>query len=94
MIYNMSLQVIPLDVTDSYKRIDEVIQIIQGSGLTYEVCPFSTSIEGEFQELVEILEQAKECCFRNGVEELILNVQFHMRSGKDTRMKEKTQKYA
>lgn len=64
---NLSLQVLPR-VPDEriYPVVDEVIKLIQASGLKYEVGPMETTIEGELDELLEIVKKAQEVCIREG----------------------------
>lgn len=89
----MSLQVLPLQTTKAYDRIDEVIRYIQSTGLTYEVGPFNTSLEGEFSQLLAVIEKAKILCLKNDVPKLIINVQFHFKNDQDCRLQDKTAKW-
>jgi uncharacterized protein YqgV (UPF0045/DUF77 family) len=55
--------------------VDSAIALIQSSGLTYEVGPFGTSVEGpksEIQKLIDDLLAVTAC------EEFLLNVQYHI----------------
>lgn len=64
---NLSLQVLPRVPDDRiYPVVDEVIKLIQSTGLKYEVGPMETTIEGELDELLEIVKQAQEVCIREG----------------------------
>lgn len=69
---NLSLQVIPV-VPDElvYPVVDKVIAMIADSGLTYEVGPMETTIEGELDELLEIVKKAQYICVREGAERVI-----------------------
>lgn len=62
---NLSLQVIP-NVADElvYPVVDKVIAMIEESGLTYEVGPMETTIEGELDELMEIVKSSVCLCKR------------------------------
>jgi len=69
---NLSLQVIP-NVADElvYPVVDKVIAMIAESGLTYEVGPMETTIEGELDELLEIVKKAQHICVREGATRVI-----------------------
>ena len=69
---NLSLQVIP-NVADElvYPVVDKVIAMIDQSGLTYEVGPMETTIEGELDELMEIVKKAQDICVKEGATRVI-----------------------
>jgi len=64
---NLSLQVLPR-VPDEriYPVVDEVIKMISETGLYYVVGPMETTIEGELDELLEIVRRAQEICINEG----------------------------
>jgi uncharacterized protein (TIGR00106 family) len=66
-IANVSLQVIP-KVPDEkvYDVVDRVIEYIQASGVKYEVGPMETTMEGEFDQLMEIVKKAQHICIEHG----------------------------
>lgn len=90
---NLSLQVIPINTTDAYSAIDEAIYVIQRSGLKYEVQPFATLLEGPLPKLLEVVQEAKEAALAAGAEELVLNIQIHLKKEKDVALEEKTSKF-
>lgn len=69
---NLSLQVIP-NVADElvYPVVDKVIAMIEKSGLTYEVGPMETTIEGELGELLEIVKKSQDVCVKEGATRVI-----------------------
>ncbi len=69
---NLSLQVIP-NVADElvYPVVDKVIAMIEKSGLTYEVGPMETTIEGELDELLEIVKKSQDVCVKEGATRVI-----------------------
>lgn len=69
---NLSLQVIP-NVADElvYPVVDKVIAMIDQSGLTYEVGPMETTMEGELDELMEIVKKAQNICVKEGATRVI-----------------------
>ena len=75
MNISAQIQFIPLNATEPMRQVDAAIEIIQGSGLTYEVGPFGTSVEGPkatVQKLIDDLLSVTNC------EEYLLNVQYHI----------------
>lgn len=90
---NLSLQVIPVNAADAYPIIDKAIEIIQNSGLKYEVQPFATIIEGSLDEVLAVALAAKEAALRAGAQELVLNIQIHLKKDQDVSFEDKTLKF-
>lgn len=86
---NLSLQVVPINTTDSYPIIDRAIEVIQASGVRHIVGPFSTSMEGSLSEIIEVVERAKNACLAAGAGELVLNIQVHLKAEGGVSMEEK-----
>ena len=57
---SVAIQVLPAVTSDDevIRIVDEVIDYIKSTGLTYYVGPFETTIEGDYDELMDIV---KEC---------------------------------
>ena len=64
---NVSLQVLPR-VPDEriYEVVDKVIDYIKSTGVDYEVGPMETTMEGEIDELLDIVKKAQEICTEEG----------------------------
>ncbi|WP_170110765.1 thiamine-binding protein [Flavilitoribacter nigricans] len=90
---NLSLQIVPINTQDAYPVIDEAIYAIQRSGVKHEVQPFATLMEGELSELWQAVLDAKAAALEAGAEELILNIQVHLKKDKDVALTEKTEKF-
>lgn len=68
----MSLQVLPAVIEeDIYPIVDKVIEMIDATGLDYVVGPFETSIEGELDELLEIVKMAQTVVTEMGTDRLV-----------------------
>ena len=93
-IINASIQIIPI-VEDKhpYEWVDEAIAVIQKSGISYEVGPFATVIEGTYQQVMEVIHNVNEYLYQKGCEEWISNLQIQIRSKKDITAEEKTAKF-
>lgn len=90
---NLSLQVVPINEQNAYPIIDKAIEVVQNSGVRYKVQPFSTIMEGELSRLIEIVLEAKDAALDAGAEELILNVQIHLKKAESVSFEEKTEKF-
>lgn len=73
---SISLQVLPKAQTDKQMIIiiDEVIGLIKKSGVTYEVGPMETTMEGDLDSLFEIIKKAQEICIQKGAASVFSNV--------------------
>lgn len=90
---NLSLQVVPINETNAYPIIDEAIKVIQDSGTRHLVQPFSTIMEGELSQLIDVVLQAKDAALHAGAKELLLNIQVHLKKDESVSMNEKTDKF-
>jgi uncharacterized protein (TIGR00106 family) len=93
-IINASIQIVPI-VTDKhpYEWVDEAIGIIQQSGISYEVGPFATVLEGDYNAILEVINSVNEYLYQKGCHEWISNVQIQIRSNGPVTSLEKTQKF-
>jgi len=91
---NIAMQILPQSTkVDSYKIIDEAIEVIKNSGIKYQVCPFETVMEGSYDEILDIAKKAQEKCFEKGAEELIVNFKIQRRKDRDVTIEDKIAKY-
>lgn len=87
---NASIQVVPIQEANGLPFIDQSIAIIQNSGLIYEVGPFSTSVEGSFKEITQLVQQIRSEIHQSGLEEVLINLQIHSHSKKSIQAADKT----
>jgi uncharacterized protein YqgV (UPF0045/DUF77 family) len=76
---NMDIQILPNvggGEKETYGVIDKVIEYIISTGLKYEVGGLGTTVEGEFKDLLKILEKAQELCFENGANRITTIAKF------------------
>lgn len=90
---NLSLQIVPVNTTQAYPIIDEAIYAIQRSGVKYEVQPFATLLEGDLETLWQTVLEAKAAALTAGAEELILNIQVHLKKEEEVTLSDKTKKF-
>lgn len=64
---HLSLQILPRVPDEKlYPTVDKVIALIKGSGLPHMVGPMGTTIEGEMDELFELVKEAHRICLADG----------------------------
>ena len=64
---SIAIQVLPAVEGDEVIRIvDEVIAYIKSTGLNCFVGPFETTVEGDFDSLMEIIKESQKICVRAG----------------------------
>ncbi len=77
----------------AYMIVDAAIQCIQSSGLKYRVCPFETIVEGSYQEVIHLISEIRECCFREGASDILINLKLQIGQDKDITISDKMHKY-
>jgi uncharacterized protein YqgV (UPF0045/DUF77 family) len=88
---NASIQLIPIvEDRHPYEWVDEVIALIDKSGLMYKVGPFGTVVEGTYDQINDLIQSINTYLYRQNCTEWVLNVQWHIRSGGDVTVEEKT----
>jgi uncharacterized protein YqgV (UPF0045/DUF77 family) len=93
-IINAGLQLLPIHTElHPYDWVDAVIDIIDKSGLKYEVGAFNTSIEGTYRQVTSLVDEINEFLYDQKCHEWILGVQYQLRSGGDITAGEKTDKF-
>ncbi|HHT70415.1 MAG: thiamine-binding protein [bacterium] len=71
-IVNVSLQVLPgVPEERIYPVVDKVIELIADSGVKYEVGAMETTMEGEYDRLMDLVKQAQELCIREGAARVV-----------------------
>jgi uncharacterized protein (TIGR00106 family) len=93
-IVNASIQIVPI-VQDKhpYEWVDEAIEVIQRSGIKYEVGPFATVLEGTYNQVMQVVNDVNEYLFSKKCNEWIANVQIQVRSESDITAEEKITKF-
>lgn len=90
---NLSLQILPVvSEEDLYPVVDKVIELIQASGVKYEVGPMETTMEGEMDTLLEIVKKAQDICVKEGAKRVVSVIKIDYKPEGVT-MDEKTYKY-
>ncbi|MFA7467101.1 MAG: thiamine-binding protein [Desulfotomaculaceae bacterium] len=92
-VINVSFQVIPnVPGGDIYAVVDRAIEVVQRSGVKYEVGPMETTMEGELNELLEVVKKAQQACVEAGAVRVMTLIKIDYAPGGVT-MEEKVGKY-
>jgi uncharacterized protein YqgV (UPF0045/DUF77 family) len=68
---NVAVQVLPL-VEDAFPVVDRAIEVIQRSGVKYEVGPLETTLEGDdLDHLLSVARDAHLACFEAGAGQVV-----------------------
>lgn len=71
-IANLSLQILPVVPEEElYSVVDQVIVMIQNSGLKYIIGPMETTIEGDLDILLELVKKAQDICVKAGANRVV-----------------------
>lgn len=91
---NLGFQVLPkvTDDMDTYDVVDRAIEVVQASGVKYEVGALETVMEGEMDHLLDIVKKAQQACIDAGAKEVMTHMRIHYRPEGVT-MDEKIGKY-
>lgn len=64
---SVAIQVLPkVEGEETIRIVDEVIAYIKSTGLNMFVGPFETTIEGDYDELMEIVKRCQLICIEQG----------------------------
>lgn len=66
---------------EMYKAVDACIEEIKNSGLKYEIGAMSTTIEGDFDEVFELLKKIHKIPFDLGCERVITTARIDEKAG-------------
>src|SRR5690606_6309565 len=67
---NVSLQILPRGKHDEeiYALVDKAVDVIRESGVRYEVGALDTTMEGDYDELMDVVQRAQEAVIAAGSE--------------------------
>lgn len=78
---SIAIQVLPKVETDNEvcRIVDQIIEYIKGTGLSYHVGPFETTIEGEFEKLMNIVKETQYIAIKAGSPSVMSYVKIHFK---------------
>lgn len=65
---SVAIQVLPKvsETSEVIRIVDKVIEYIASTGFKYFVGPFETTIEGDYDSLMDIVKECQKICIREG----------------------------
>lgn len=95
MIGSIAIQILPkVKDEEVFDLVDKVIDYISSTGLNYVVGPFETTVEGDFETLMEIIRKSHEIIIDSGVEDVSAYIKTSFTSGEEFwSIDEKTKKH-
>lgn len=76
-----------------FRVVDEVIKYIESTGVKYTVGPFETVMEGEFEELVQIVKEAQLIAVNSGASSTLSYIKLAYNPKGVSTIEEKTDKH-
>ena len=69
---SVAIQVVPKTMNDdeTIRIVDEVLEYINSTGLNYFVGPSETSIEGDFDELMDVIKECQKVAAKAGAKSI------------------------
>ncbi|MBB6675506.1 thiamine-binding protein [Cohnella nanjingensis] len=92
----LSVQILPKPAQpgdDTHLYVDRAIEIIKSSGVSYRVGPLETTMEGDFDQLLDILKQMNLAMFELGSPSVLSQVKLLVDGGDNASMARLLQKY-
>jgi uncharacterized protein YqgV (UPF0045/DUF77 family) len=90
---NIALQILPSSPDiHPYTLVDKAIEVIANSGLTYTVTPFETVMEGNYDDIMDVIKKAQESCYESGAKSLMTYIKIQS-SLTDVSIDDKMEKY-
>lgn len=75
---SIAIQVVPKIHKDKVLHtVDEVIAYIKSTGLNVFVGPYETTIDGEFEQLLEIIKNCQLICIKSGATSVMSYIKFN-----------------
>lgn len=91
---NVAFQILPWSKSKHpYEIVDKAIEIIKDSGIRYRVCPFETVMEGQYDEIMDLIKKIQVICLEYGADNIISNIKIQVDKQKDVTIEDKTGKY-
>lgn len=86
----VGIQIIPKSsFHDTYEMVDAAIEVIQNSGVKHMITPFETVMEGPYDQLMEISNNAQKAVLDAGADECLVYFRIHYRKDSDVTFDEK-----
>jgi len=91
---NAAIQVLPqAPGLHPYHLVDKAIEVIQQSGLKYKVCPFETVVEGNYDEVMDLIKKVHQACYQAGTQTMMTYIKIQSSAVNDVTIADKMDKY-
>lgn len=92
---NVSIQCLPgvVGKENVFPIVDKVIEYIASTGVNYVVGPLETTMEGDLDELIEIVKRAQKICIEQGAPSVMSFVKISYAEEGASTIEEKIYKY-
>jgi len=91
---HVAVQIVPISKEHPYPIIDKAIEVIKTSGVNYRVGAMETVMQGDYRQLMDIVEKAQDACLNGGADEVVVTLKVHARRNGDVSWEEKLEKYS
>ena len=87
----LQVTVLPLGTgTPSVSRfVADAIQVVKASGVTYQMNPMSTCLEGPLEEIIQVALQMHQACFSAEVQRVVTSITLDERRDKEATLQSK-----
>lgn len=91
---HVAIQIVPISKEHPYPIIDKAIEVIKRSGVDYRVGAMETVMQGDYRQLMNIVEKAQDACLNGGADEVVVTLKVHVKRDGDVSWEEKLEKYS
>lgn len=91
---HVAIQIVPISKEHPYPIIDKAIEVIKTSGVDYRVGAMETVMQGDYRQLMSIVEKAQDACLSGGAYEVVVTLKVHAKKDGDVSWEEKLEKYS
>jgi uncharacterized protein YqgV (UPF0045/DUF77 family) len=86
----LGIQIVPKSKSmTSYDLVDVAIEYIKSTGVKYIITPFETVMEGRYEDLMRIADEAQKAVQKAGADECLVYYRIHYRKDVDITFEEK-----
>lgn len=91
---NIAVQLLPIcEKEKALPYIEYAIELIKNSGIKYEVGPFETTLEGDYDAIIELVGKIKNGVLEQGANDIIINLKISASRVKLLSIEEKVSKH-
>lgn len=94
MLVNTSFQIVPLiEVVNAYALIDQAIEIIKQSGLSYQVGALETTVEGDYEKVMVLMKRLHDFCNECQPTPFLIYTKTHLQGNANIYAADKTSRF-